>query len=42
MNVWGLFFSFTVPGVVLGMMIMAAIYAELAKRRRCRRKGEYS
>lgn len=34
MNVFGLFFSFFIPGVVVGMMIMAAIYHGAKEKRR--------
>lgn len=38
MNIFGLFFSFFIPGMVLGMMIMACIYNALKNRRAERRK----
>lgn len=34
MNVFGLFFSFFVPGFIIGMMAMAAVYHEAKKKRR--------
>ena len=33
MNIFGLFFSFFVPGFAIGMMAMAAVYHEMKKRR---------
>lgn len=37
MNVFGLFFSFYLPGLITGMMAMAAVY-HTAKRRRAARR----
>lgn len=34
MNIFGFFFSFFVPGFILGMMAMAAVYHEAKKKRR--------
>ena len=36
MNIWGLFFSFFLPGFVIGMGAMACIYAAI-KRQKGRR-----
>lgn len=32
MNIWGMFFTFSVPAYVLGLMTMIAIYHELKER----------
>lgn len=34
MNIFGLFFTFFIPGVVVGMMIMACVYHELNSRKK--------
>ena len=38
MNYFGLFFSFTIPGIVVGMMIMASWFKVWARSERRRRK----
>ena len=40
MNYWGLFFSFTIPGIVLGMAGMYALMRESETRHRRRKAAE--
>lgn len=36
MNIWGMIFTFFMPGVVFGMLLMLAIFVSFAKR--CRKE----
>ena len=40
MNYFGLFFSFTLPGVILGIMIAIAVAQGLAAQRRAEQKRQ--
>lgn len=40
MNYWGLFFSFTIPGIILGMAGMYALVYESETRRRRKKAAE--
>lgn len=40
MNYFGLFFSFTLPGVILGIMISVAVAQGLAAQRRAEQKRQ--
>lgn len=40
MNYFGLFFSFMVPGIVIGVMTAAAVYQQSRRRARRARKAQ--